>query len=144
MAFKQTSLSGTCPTLTYRFAIQQLRNTHLVELLLISFHGEYRYGSAGKEDAGLIRGIIKTGVAVYDPTSIIIDFRDMEYTWGDNFDLSFEDAESSRVVVVVGDKCRKAMSTLAFGIDTKQDIVDNVLFFDDFDSALLKLDSIDR
>lgn len=139
MDFQSIALSNFCPTVTYDYKIKHLRDTHLVDTLIISFHGKYRDGSAGSPDAGLIKGIVKTGVAVFDPFSLLIDLRDLEYNWGDNLDLSFEDAEPKRSAVLVSDKCRRAMSTLAFGIDTNNDIVDNDFFFDDMDKALAKL-----
>jgi len=136
MPFKSVSLENYCPTLSYKFKIKQLRDTHLIDILVISFHGNYRYGSAGKPDAGLIKGLIKTGGSVFDPFSIIIDFRELEYNWGDDLDLSFEEAAPIKAVVVVGDKCRKAMSTLLFGENSNEDLVDNVFFFDDFEKAI--------
>src|SRR6266542_6733267 len=112
MTFQSISLDTYCPTITYDFKIIHLRDTHLIDTLIISFHGKYRDGSAGDPDAGLIKGIIKTGVSVFDPFSVLIDLTDFEYNWGDNLDLSFEEAEPTKAVVLVGGKCRQAMSTL--------------------------------
>ena len=56
-------------------------------------------------------------------------------------DLSFEEAEPTTTVVLVGEKCRRAMSTLSNGINTDKDIVDDDFFFDNFDKALEKLKS---
>jgi hypothetical protein len=136
MTFRLVSLKEYCPTLTYEFKIKNLRDTGLIDILIISFQGEYRYGSGGSPDAGFIKGIIKTGVSVFDPFSVLIDFTDLEYSWGDNFDLSFEEVESIKMVVVVGNKCRKGMSTLRFGMEATRDIVDNVFFFDNFEKAI--------
>ena len=139
MTFQSTSLDQFCPTITFDFKITYLRDTQLVDILIISFNGKYRDGSAGSPDAGLLKGVIKTGVSVFDPFSILIDLRNLEYNWGDNLDLSFEETEPTKAVVLVGEKCRRAMSTLAFGIDTNKDIVDNEFFFDDFEKAIAKL-----
>ena len=139
MTFQSTSLDRFCPTITFDFKITHLRDTQLVDILIISFNGKYRDGSAGRPDAGLIKGVIKTGVSVFDPFSILIDLRNLEYNWGDNLDLSFEETESTKAVVLVGEKCRRAMSTLAFGVDTNKDIVDNEFFFDDYEKAIAKL-----
>lgn len=141
--FKKVSIHEQCPTITYDFKIKQLRDTHLVDILIIAFHGNYRYGSSGKPDAGLIKGIITTGLSVFRPFSLLIDLSDLEYNWGDDLDLSFEETASTAAVIVVGDKCRRAMSTLAFGMDTNKDIVDNDFFFDDFDKAIEKLTRLD-
>ena len=139
MSLQPISLDQYCPTISYSFKIAHLRDTHLIDILVISFNGKYRYGSAGSPDAGLIKGIVKTGVSVFDPFSVLIDLSNLEYSWGDNFDLFFEDAEPTKAVVLVGEKCRRAMSTLAFGVDTNKDIVDNEFFFDDYDRAMAKL-----
>jgi hypothetical protein len=139
MTFQPISLDNFCPTITYDFKFKNLRDTQLVDILIISFHGKYRDGSAGSPDAGLIKGIIKTGVSVFDPFSVLIDLTDLEYNWGDNLDLSFADTGPTKRVILVGDKCRQAMSSLEFGIGTNEDIVDNDLFFDDFDKAIAKL-----
>ena len=139
MNFISVTIDEYCPTITYDFKIKNLRDTHLIDILVISFHGAYRDGSAGSPDAGLIKGIVKTGVSVFDPFSLLIDLSDLEYNWGDNLDLSFEEAEPTRTVVLVGEKCRRAMSTLYYGINTEKDIVDNEFFFDNFDKAFEKL-----
>lgn len=139
MDFKILKLEAVCPTLSYEFKFLNLRDTQLVDILIISFHGKYRDGSAGRPDAGLIKGIIKTGLSVLNPFSLLIDLSGMEYNWGDDFDISFEEAEGVKTVVMVGDKCRMAMSTLAFGVNTQRDIVDNEFFFEDFNLAIAKL-----
>lgn len=143
MNFQSVTIDEYCPTITYDFKIKHLRDTHLIEILIISFHGKYRDGSTGNSDAGLIKGIVTTGLSVFDPFSLLIDLTDLEYNWGDNFDLSFEETEPTTTVILVGEKCRRAMSTLTFGIDTYKDIVDNNFFFDDFDKAIEKLKNKD-
>jgi hypothetical protein len=139
MDFQIVNIDDYCPTITSDFKIKHFGDTHLIDILIISFHGKYREGSAGNPDAGLIKGIIATGISVFDPFSVLIDLTDLEYNWGDALDLSFEGTESTTTVVLVSDKCRRAMSTLFHGINTVNDIVDNDFFFDDFDNALNKL-----
>jgi hypothetical protein len=139
MMFQPISVDDICPTISYDFKCTYYKGTPHIDILIIAFHGDYRDGSTGSADAGLIRGILKIGAEAFNPYSILIDFTDLKYEWGDNLDLSFEDAAPITTVVLVGNKCRKAMSTLAFGIDTDREIVDNVFFFDDFDKAIAKL-----
>lgn len=139
MNLKSVTIDEYCPTITYDFKIQNLRDTHLIDILVVSFHGTYRDGSAGSPDAGLIKGIVTTGLSVFDPFSLIIDLSDLEYNWGDDLDLSFEETGHTTTVVLVGEKCRRAMSTLMFGVDTDKEIVDNEFFFDSFDKAIDKL-----
>jgi len=139
MTFQSISLEAYCPTISYDFKIKYFQETELVDILIIGFHGKYRDGSAGDSDAGFIKGIIKTGVSVFDPFSLLIDLTDLEYNWGDYFDLSFEETGHTSTVVLVSEKCRRALSTLSFGINTDKDIVDNNFFFDDINKALEKL-----
>lgn len=141
MNLKSVTIDEYCPTITYDFKIQNLRDTHLIDLLVVSFHGTYRDGSAGSPDAGLIKGIVKTGLSVFDPFSLLIDLSDLEYNWGDNLDLAFEEAVYTKIVILVGEKCRRALSTLLYGMHTDKDIVDNELFFDSFEKAIDKLRS---
>ena len=143
MTFQPISVDDICPTISYNFKCTYYKKTPHIDILIISFHGKYRDGSTGSADAGLIRGILKIGAEAFIPFSILIDLADLEYEWGDNLDLAFEDAEPVTTVVLVGEKCRKAMSTLAFGIDTDKDIVDNDFFFDDFQKAIEKLQKKD-
>lgn len=143
MNFKAVAIDKYCPTITYNFRIKNLRDTHLVEILIISFHGNYRNGSWGNPDAGLIKGIITTGLSVFRPFSLLVDFSNFEYNWGDDFDLSFEETASTTTVILVGEKCRRAMSTLTFGLNTEKDVVDNEFFFDNFDKAIDRLKSKD-
>jgi len=139
MDFQQITIDSYCPTINYNFKIKNFKDTHLVDILIISFDGKYRNGSAGRPDSGLIKGTITTGLCVFDPFSLLIDFTNLEYNWGDNFDLLFAETVGTDTVILVGNKCRQAMSTLNFGINTDKDIVDNDLFFDDFNKALEKL-----
>lgn len=117
-----------CPTLSYSFMCTYFHASDRVNILVVVFHGQYSRGSAGYEDSLLIEGVVKMGTSLFDPSGILLDFRDMSYEWGDDLDLSFA-YSPIKTVAVVGEKCRQAMSTLAFGLDSKQDIVDNESFF---------------
>ncbi|MEO8406103.1 MAG: hypothetical protein ABI480_15955 [Chitinophagaceae bacterium] len=139
MIFESTSIDKFCPTLRYDFKFTKHKAGFLIDVLVISFHGKYRNGSAGHPDAGLISGIFKLGVEVFDPFSVLVDISGLEYEWGDDLNLIFPDDNCANIVVLVGNKCRRAISTLLFGLDTDKDIVDNDYFFDDFDKAISKL-----
>jgi hypothetical protein len=139
MAFQTITLAEYCPSIEYKFMFEPLRDTDLINILIISFHGNYRDGSTGRADAGFIKGIVTTGIAVFDPFSVLIDLSDLVYEWGDNLDVDFEETGNTRTAVLVGSGCRRAMSTLCFGVDTTKDIVDNSMFFDEEEKALEKL-----
>jgi hypothetical protein len=58
---------------------------------LIAFSGTYRHGSAGADDARLVRrrteDFIDHGSSGGLPWGVIIDLRDLEYEWGDDLDM---------------------------------------------------------
>lgn len=139
MVFKAITIENYCPTISYSFKVKYLNNTQIVDILVVSIHGKYRDGSAGRADAGLIKGIVDTGVFMFKPSSVLIDFSDLEYNWGDNIDMDFEEIKPTRFVILVSEKCRTGLSSLLFWLNTDKDIVDNKLFFDNFEEAISEL-----
>jgi hypothetical protein len=69
----------------------------------------------------------------------LLDLTDFEYNWGDYIDYIFDEEKNKKLVVVVGAKDRKALSTLINGLNSREDIVDNEFYFDNRERALLKL-----
>src|SRR5262245_8717794 len=73
---------------------------------LVVFHGLYRPGSAGSDDARFIRWRIRELCELRLPSSIeglLVDFRDMAYEYGDNLSVDDnpldDDGQPIRVVV---------------------------------------------
>jgi hypothetical protein len=58
---------------------------------LIVVSGTYRYGSAGRDDAFLIRertrDLLDHGSTGGCPSGLIVDLRNVDYEWGDDLDL---------------------------------------------------------
>ena len=56
---------------------------------LITFFGRYRPGSAGSDDAMFIKWRINEFCDRDDPQidGLVVDCRELDYTWGDNLDL---------------------------------------------------------
>lgn len=54
---------------------------------LATFRGVYQPGSAGKEDARFIRWKLEEFYELYRADGLVVDCRELEYTWGD--DLTF-------------------------------------------------------
>lgn len=136
--FQPISLKEECPQLSYEFSVSKFSD-HLIDTLVISFKGKYRDGAAGRPDAGLMKGIVETGLAVWDPFSVLIDLRELEYSWGDNIDSVFASIVRYSSAVLVSYKNRRGLSTLEFGTGTRKDIVDNDFFFDNFEAAIKKI-----
>ena len=54
-----------------------------VQALVVSFHGQYGYGSKGNGDAIFMTAVIKAGLAAWHTSALILDLREMVYEWGD-------------------------------------------------------------
>ena len=54
---------------------------------LVTFRGSYRPGSAGADDARLIRWRLGQFYELYDVSGVVVDCRELDYVWGD--DLGF-------------------------------------------------------
>lgn len=84
--------------------------------LVVAFYGEYRYGSAGDNDAAFMRGVIAAALLSWDSQGIIIDLRDMKYMWGDMLQSVFYVADSITkdipTVVLVSDLNREGINSL--------------------------------
>jgi hypothetical protein len=57
------------------------------EVLVISSVGEYRSGSAGNPDASFMCGQILAGTYTWNSSGVVLDFRHLSYTWGDQMSL---------------------------------------------------------
>ena len=139
MILKKVNLEETCNGMTCEFFTQNLRDTHLIDILHIKFSGTYRLGSAGKTELGYMTGNYELGKAIWRPFKIILDISNVEYEWGDDMELLLDISDPKSSVIIVGDKNRKAISTLIYGIDTKKDIVDNKFYFDNLEKGVQEL-----
>ncbi len=108
---------------------------HFFDCLVARVNGRYRDGSTGNPDAYFLHGLIKTAVDLWSPKAVIIDFTNFQYDWGDMLELVYDAPESKERAYVVGNACRRAMSTLEFGENTQRDITEHDEFFDSFEDA---------
>ncbi|MCE7995231.1 MAG: hypothetical protein HEP71_24855 [Roseivirga sp.] len=138
-SFRSVLLKEECNGMTCDFSVINMRDTHLIDILLIKFSGEYRPGSQGKAESGYLVGMVKLGIEVWRPFKVAIDLQDVKYEWGDDMALLFDAPEDLKTVVIVGKDNKRAISTLLYGIDTDKDAVDNKFFFDEFARAIDKL-----
>jgi hypothetical protein len=106
-----------------------------LSIVHVAFSGDYRNGSAGAPDAHYMVGI--TGIAneVWRPSALILDLRDVRYQWGDEMDLVLA-PPGRAVAILVGPSCERAISTLWYGINTTQSILEEPHFFRDFEPAV--------
>lgn len=139
--FKEVDFAGACPTISWTFHIKQDDYSSRPEILRIMFHGIYRQGEDAHTDAHLITVIIAAAVHFWHPQFVIIDLSDFEYHGGDEFEKIYDsvDDDDIQTVVLVGEKCRAAMTALYYGTEEGKDIVDNNFFYDDLEKAIKKL-----
>lgn len=106
---------------------------------LISFHGTYRPGSAGTEDALFIKWRTGQFCDLPEPgpiQALVVDFRDMDYRWGDDLDVPaprLRRAERPIRVVVNAEQLDKYESIL--GVDETRT---------DLDAAVMEVNEILR
>jgi len=139
----QVSFEQECPTISYSFEVIKQEKSYAPSVLLVKFTGSYRDGSEGAPDAALMKGIMDTAIYLWEPETLLIDLSEFEYSWGDDIDNALDDPDKRiPYVIVIGVKCREALSSLAYGVDTERDIVDNDIYFDSQEKALEKLRSL--
>ena len=98
------------------------------KILVVSFQGEYRPGSAGNSDAAFMAGASAAGVNAFSPYAVIFDFSKLKYVWGDMLEAvyatapRFLNSETERFAVVVGPECEEAIRTLELGENSNEPI----------------------
>jgi len=137
MEFQKISFDKSCPEISWQYLA--LFNNKTIEVLRIKFSGRY-VSSTDQSYARLIGIAIRSGIEFWNPITVLIDYSDLEFNGGDEFERTYDSVESdyTRTAVLVGPLCRKAMNKLAWEEEDK-DIVDNSFFFDDADKAIAKL-----
>lgn len=135
------SFNQACPNIDFSFELINRNSSYFPHTLAIKVTGNYRNGSAGDIDAKLIKGTMNTAVDIWEPNTVLLDLTDFQYNWGDYIDYIFDGPDRKKpFAIVVGPKCRQALSTLIYGIKSGRDIVDNKDFFDNLDKALERLE----
>jgi hypothetical protein len=104
-----------------------------ITVVHVAFSGNYRDGSAGAPDAHHINGVINTISGAWYPSAMIIDFSDLTYEWGDEMSMFIPTPDDTNALVV-GDKCRRALTTLCTR-EPDGDIANINSVFDNFDDA---------
>lgn len=140
MIKKSISFQQMCPTIDISFETIKEENAYSPDILSVKVIGKYRHGSSGDDDAKLIKGMIDVADDLWNPKSLMLDLSEFEYKWGDYIDIIFDGPEGKKpFVIVVGPKCRSAISTLIHGLESHANIVDNQLFFNSADEATKRL-----
>jgi hypothetical protein len=104
--------------LRHGVAVSETPPFHTPEFLVIRYFGSYRSGADGKPDALYIVATAAAAREAWWCPSTILDFRALEYHWGDNMEwvtgVTWDKGLRLAwpLAVVVGDGCRKALRSL--------------------------------
>ncbi len=104
--------------LRHEVAVSEAPRFHSPDFLVIRYFGSYRDGGDGKPDALYILAAAAAAREAWWCYSTILDFRELEYHWGDNMEWITRIGWDSGIrlhwpmAVVVGDKCRDALRSL--------------------------------
>jgi hypothetical protein len=98
-------------------------------VLIVSFYGRYPDGSQGSPHAEYISRMTMQGLQAFDATCVILDFRELIYSFGNTLLLFAQDITAFKdsgkeegqpnfpVVVVTSDKCRDGFLSLIGSAD---------------------------
>lgn len=115
------------------------------DILVVAFQGKYRYGSAGNADADYMRAMAEAGLYATSPTSLILDFSELAYEWGDKIEWVLDSGIGKHgdsffpMAVVVDDGCADGLQSLIRGTNSEDPIDDNQTFFWSVDDAITKI-----
>ena len=93
-------------------------------ILVVAFEGEYPEGSRGNGHGAYIASEALHGVCAFDADCLLLDFRALEYRWGNSLLRVFQDVSQFKdgelepgepafpVVVITSEKCKHAFLSL--------------------------------
>ena len=121
--------------ITHSFHIITTSGGHGVDALIIKFVGSYGVGCKGNGDACYMRAVASAGLEAWHTGVLVFDFSELDYVWGDMLstvlsvgkgkvralerlflgktsDISDLKPSDIPTLVVVSDRCRKAVRSL--------------------------------
>ncbi len=125
------------------FQLGQFRTFFRRQILVVAYSGEYGVGCEGNADARYMSAMGKMGIELYTPDAVIIDFQDLEYVWGDMLAMVFglgglkNYPHNIPRAMVVGEKCKKAIETLLFGMESNEPATNEDWIFESMDEAIM-------
>jgi hypothetical protein len=138
---KKIGFRESCPKINWEYLQVPFENNGGCEILIVKFSGVYEC-TYEQTYARIMPIIVRAGVEYWNPSKVIIDYSELEFNGGDEFEKTYDAVNNDYIttVIVVGDKCREAMSEIAWNGESR-DIVDNSFFFEDIERAVSKLRS---
>ena len=77
--------------LSCRYLMPDVAQTNTYQILIVSFEGVYPEGSLGKAHGAYIAVMTLHGIHAFDPDAVVLDFRALDYRWGDGLLRVFQD-----------------------------------------------------
>ena len=85
MAYNLNQVTFQKPeSINSNFFLVDEKQTNYHKILIVSFFGEYPHGSSGNKHGEYIATISMLGLQAFNPSCIILDFRELFYHWGDS------------------------------------------------------------
>lgn len=124
------------------YAVLDQARSSEASVLVVSFRGEYPDGSRGHQHGAYIAYTVMCGLHAFSPDALVLDFRELNYRWGNSLlrvfqDVSqFQDADLPAdgygfpIVVVASAKSSGLQSLLRGPASGEQTL------FDDIDDAI--------
>lgn len=143
MPFREVTFQDASP-IKFSFSYRdRQRNVAYSNVLVASFDGEYRSGSAGAPDARLIHGITQAAVTIWTPAGLVLDLRKLHYEWGDEMDMLLGPPDGLEIptTVVGSELCLPAIATLMFGMNTTKRATEQEGIFDLLEPALVYVET---
>lgn len=85
-------------------------------VLVVTYVGTYRYGSAGNPDAQYMCAMSRAGISAFDPWAVIHDLTGLSYEWGDRLEEAMfvapEHDPDAYVASVIGPACEAGVRSL--------------------------------
>lgn len=115
-----------------------------VDVLIVKVEGVYPDGSLGNKHAQYLKVMTLKGLFAFDPISLLLDFSELKYNWGNSLLGVFQDVSSIMdrerekeepyfpLSILVSDKSKGGLLSL-WGV-TEDKMPDNM--FESFDKAL--------
>src|SRR5687768_15039013 len=116
MNLKQVSVDGLSQ-LTHTVWLPD--GTLTSDLLVIKYRGHYREGASGHDDAVYIRATANAAMTAWYTDALLLDFSELQYTWGDEMEWAFGLGPAFRtecvypLVILAGPACRDALKSLS-------------------------------
>jgi hypothetical protein len=112
------------PGLESKFSMVHGNGENIPPILVVNFDGSYPDGSAGNRHGNYIASTTLLGLSSFDPWCVILDFRKLEYRWGNSLLAVFQnirafmdsekapDEEPFPVIAVTSEKSREGFLSL--------------------------------